>query len=147
MFLQNILPTYKISSQPVLSQFIGSLNQAWGLIPLGRLHLRLLQGHFYALGLTNQFTPASVRPVGPCHPLQHPQDLSFLTSRIPIQADLTIFTDASTQGWGTHMRDTQISGTSTRSDRNSISIVCSSKVILALHQYSASGPLSHNCYR
>ena len=52
--------------------------------------------------------------------LQHWQDLRFLTSGIPIrtfQAEFTIFTDASTQGWGTHMGDSQISGTWTRTDR------------------------------
>ena len=51
-----------ISSQPVLSyhrvsQFMGSLNWASGLIPLGRLHLRPLQRHFHYLGLTDWFTP------------------------------------------------------------------------------------------
>ena len=51
--------------------------------------------------------------------LIHHPDLRFLTSGIPIrmfQADLAIFTDASTQGWGTHMGDSQISGTWTRTD-------------------------------
>ena len=46
--------------------------------------------------------------------LQQWQDLSFLTSGIPIrpfQAEFTTFTDASTQGWGAHMGDSQISGT------------------------------------
>ena len=44
----------------------------------------------------------------------------FLTSGIPIctfRADLTIFTDASTHGWGAHMGDSKISGTWTLSDR------------------------------
>ena len=51
--------------------------------------------------------------------LRHWQDLRFLTSGIPIrtfQADFTIFTDTSTQGWGAHMGDSQISGTWTRTD-------------------------------
>ena len=45
---------------------------------------------------------------------------NLLTSGIPIlmfQAEFTIFTDASTQGWGTHMGDSQISGTWTHTDR------------------------------
>ena len=45
--------------------------------------------------------------------LRHWQDLCFLTSGIPIctfQADFTIFTDASMQGWGAHIGDSQISG-------------------------------------
>ena len=52
--------------------------------------------------------------------LRHWQDLCFLTSGIPIrtfQADFMIFTDASMQGWGAHMGDSQISGTWTRTDR------------------------------
>ena len=52
--------------------------------------------------------------------LRHWQDLRFLTSGIPIrtfQADFTIFTDASTQGWGPHMGDSQISGTWTCTHR------------------------------
>ena len=52
--------------------------------------------------------------------LRHWQDPRFLTLGIPIrtfQADFTIFTDTSTQGWGAHMGDSQISGTWTRTDR------------------------------
>ena len=50
------------SSQPVLSytevsQFMGSLNWASGLILLGHLHLRPLQRHFLAMGLLDWFTP------------------------------------------------------------------------------------------
>ena len=47
-------------------------------------------------------------------------DPRFLTSGIPIspfQADLTIFSDASRQGWGAHMGDSKISGTWTLTDR------------------------------
>ena len=47
-------------------------------------------------------------------------DPHFLTSGIPIppfQADYTIFTDASSQGWGAHMGDSKISGTWTLIDR------------------------------
>ena len=58
----------RISSQKTLSyrevsQFMGSLNRASGLIPLGHLHLRPLQRHFHSLGLTNRFsTPRSSDP-------------------------------------------------------------------------------------
>ena len=104
----------QISSQSELlytevSQFMGSLNWASGLIPLGRHE---------APTMTLLFT-RSDRPV--CSPvstvlatlLKQWQDLSFLTSVIPIwpfQANFTIFTDASTQDWGPHMGDAQISG-------------------------------------
>ena len=86
---------------------MGSLNWASGLIPLDHLYLRPLQHHFHSLGLTNRFTPLrrSV-PLVLANLLRHWQDLRFLTSGIPIrtfQAYFTIFTDASTQGWGAHM--------------------------------------------
>ena len=100
---------------------MGSLNWASGLIPLDRLYLRPLQRHFYSLGLTNRFTPPRRSdPLVLANLLQHWQDLRYLTSGIPIrtfQADFSIFTDASTQGWGAHMGDSQISGTWTRTDR------------------------------
>ena len=104
-----------------VSQLMGSLNWASGLIPLGRLYLRPLQRYFHSLGLTHRFTPPRRSdPLVLANLLRHWQDLRFLTSGIPIrtfQADFTIFTDASTQGWGAHMGDSQISGTWTRTDR------------------------------
>ena len=100
---------------------MGSLNWASGLIPLGRLYLRPLQRHFHSLGLTDRFTPPRQSDhLVLANLLRQWQDLRFLTSGIPIrmfQADFTIFTDASTQGWGAHMGDSQISGTWTHVDR------------------------------
>ena len=107
----------------LMSQLMGSLSRASGLIPLGRLYLRPLQRHFHSLGLTNRFMPLRRSdPLVLANLLRHWQDLRFLTSGIPIrtfQADFTIFTDASMQGWGAHMGDFQISssGTWTRTDR------------------------------
>ena len=76
---------------------------------------------FHSLGLTDRFTPPRRSdPLFLANLLRHWQDLRFLTSGIPIrtfQAEFTIFTDASTQGWGAHMGDSQISGTWTRTDR------------------------------
>ena len=80
---------YRISSLKTLSyrevsQFMGSLNWASGLIPLGHLHLRLLQ-HFHSLGLTNRFSaPWRSDPVVLATLLRQWQNLSFLTSGIPI---------------------------------------------------------------
>ena len=100
---------------------MGSLNWASGLIPLGCLYLRPLQRHFHSLGLTNRFTPPNrSESLVFANLLRHWQDLCFLTSGIPIhtfQADFTIFTDASTQGWGARVGDSQILGTWTRTDR------------------------------
>ena len=98
----------RISSQKILSytevsRFMGSLNWASGLIPLGRLYLRPLQQHFHSLGLTNRFTPPCPSdPLVLATLLKQWQDLSFLMSGIPIrpfQTEFKIFTDASTQGW------------------------------------------------
>ena len=52
---------HRLSTLPSLSfqqvsAFMGSLNWASVLAPLGRLHLRPLQRHFNFLGLTNWFT-------------------------------------------------------------------------------------------
>ena len=99
---------------------MGSLNWASGLIPLGRLYLKPLQRHFHSLGLTDRFMPpCRSDPLVLANLLRQWQDPRFLTSGIPIrtfQADFTIFTDASTQGWGAHMGDSKISVTWTRTD-------------------------------
>ena len=85
------------------------------------------------------YATASIRPPGPCQPWQW-QDPSFLTSGIPIrtfQADLTIFTDASTQGWGADMGDSKISGTWTRTDRKlHINCLKLKAVIFALQHWA-----------
>ena len=111
-----------------MSSVISESGSIYGLTQLGlrsypseMLHLRLLQRHFHSLGLTNRFTPPH-RPdqLVLANLLRQWQDLSFLTSGIPtrpFQAEFTIFTDASTQGLGDHMGDSQISGTWTCSDR------------------------------
>ena len=91
---------------------MGSVNWASGLITLGRLYLRPLKRHFHSLGLTNWFTqPCQSDPLVLATLLRQWQDLSFLMSGIPIQpfqAEFTILTDASTQGWGSRMGDSQI---------------------------------------
>ena len=115
------LSSLRVLTYSQVSQLMESLNWASGLIPLGRLYLRPLQRHFHSLGLTDRFTqPRRSDPLVLANLLRQWQDPRFLTSGIPIrtfQADLTIFTDASTQGWGAHMGDSKILGTWTRSDR------------------------------
>ena len=135
----------RISSQETLSgievsQLMGALNWASGLIPLGRLHLRPLQRHFHSLGLTNRCAPPRRSdPVVLATLLRQWQDLSFLTSGIPIrpfQAEFTIFTDASTQGWGAHIWDSQTAGVWTRSEREfHINVLELRVVILALYHW------------
>ena len=120
---------------------MGSLNWASGLIPLGRLYLRPLQYHFHSLGLTNRFTPPRRSdPLVLANLLRHWQDLHFLTSGIqirPFHVDLTIFTDASTQGWGAHMGHSQISGTWTHTERQlHINCLKLKAVMLALRHWA-----------
>ena len=115
------LSSLKVLNYSQVSHLMGSLNWASGLIPLGRLYLRPLQRHFHSLGLTNRFTPPRKSdPVVLANLLRQWLDPHFLTSGIPIrpfQADYTIFTDASSQGWGAHMGDSKTSGIWTRIDR------------------------------
>ena len=51
------LSSLKVLDYTQVSQLLGSLTWASGLIPLGRLYLRPLQRHFHSLGLTDRFTP------------------------------------------------------------------------------------------
>ena len=62
------LSSLRVLTYSQLSQLMGSLNWASGLIPLGRLYLRPLQRHFHSLGLTPVYATASIRPTGPCQP-------------------------------------------------------------------------------
>ena len=115
------LSSLHVLSYTQVSQLMGSLNWASGLIPLGRLYLRPLQRHFHSLGLTDRFTsPRWSDPLALASLLRRWEDPRFLTSGIPLrtfQAEFTVFTDASMQGWGAHMGDSQISGTWTHTDR------------------------------
>ena len=115
------LSSLEVLDYTQVSQLLGSLNWASGLIPLGRLYLRPLQRHFHSLGLTDRFTPPRRSdPLVLANLLRRWLDPRFLTSGIPIcafQADFTIFTDASNQGWGAHMGDSKISSTWTLTDR------------------------------
>ena len=114
------LSSLRVLNYTQVSQLMGLLNWASGLIPLGRLYLRPLQRHFHSLGLTDRFTPPRRSdPLVLPNLLRRWLDPRFLTSGIPIRtfwADLTIFTDASTHGWGAYMGDSKISGTWTLSD-------------------------------
>ena len=121
---------------------MGSLNWASGLILLGRLYLRRLQRYFHSLGLTDRFTPPRRSdPLVLASLQQQWQDLSFLTSGIPIrpfQAEFTILTNTFTQGWGAHMGDSQISGTWTPLDRElHINCLKLKAVGAALHHWAS----------
>ena len=102
----------KLSSQPVqpyqqVSQFMGSLNwdSGSGSHSTGSSApeaTTVTMTFLCSRSVKPVYTTSSIRPIGPANLLQHWQVLSFLTSGIPIrlfQADFTIYTDASTQGW------------------------------------------------
>ena len=83
------LSSHEVLNYTQVSQLLGSLNWASGLIPLGRLYLRPLPPH-------------RSDPLVLANLLRRWLDPRFLTSGIPIrpfQADFTIFTDASNRGW------------------------------------------------
>ena len=85
------------------------------------------------------FSTTAFRPPSPCHPRQW-QDLSFLTSGIPIrpfQAEFTIFTDASNQGWVAHMGDSKIADVWTYAERGHINVLDLKAVFFALHHWAA----------
>ena len=135
------LSSLRVLSYHQVSQLMGSLDWSSGLIPLGHLYLRPLQRHFHSLGLTDRFMlPRRSDPLALASLLQCWQDLDFLTSGIPIrpfQAEFTILTDT-TQGWGAHMGDSQISGTWTRLDRKlHINCLELKAVVAALHHWAA----------
>ena len=134
------LSSLKVLNYTQVSQLLGSLNWASGLIPLGRLYLRPLQRHFHSDRPV--YATASIRdPLVLANLLRGWLDPRFLTSGIPIrpfQADFTIFTDASSQGWGAHMGDSKISGTWTLTDRKLHINSCPTAL-----GSSASGPPGH----
>ena len=78
------LSSLRVLTYSQVSQLMGSLNWASGLIPLGRLYLRPLQRHFYSLGLTNRFTPPRRSdPLVLANLLRHWQNLRFSYLRNP----------------------------------------------------------------
>ena len=89
------------------------------------------QRHFHSLGLTDRFTPPRRSdPLVLANLLQCWQDPRFLTSGIPLRtfhAEFTIFTDASTQGWGAHMGFPRFRVPGPIQTASSTSIVWSSK--------------------
>ena len=117
----SILPPCSILHSSVPANGVCHSTGPQVFIPLGRLYPRPLQRHFHSLGLTDRFTPPRRSdPLVLANLLRRWQDPCFLTSGIPLrmfQAEFMIFTDASTQGWGAHMGDSQISGTWTHTDR------------------------------
>ena len=96
------------------NQFCQCPNLLGSLVWASGLYLRPLQRHFHSLGLTNWVTTTrGSDPLVLANLLRQWQNLSFLTSGIPIrpfQAEFTSFSDASNKSWGAQMRDSQISG-------------------------------------
>ena len=85
------LSSLRVLSYHRVSQIMGSLNWASGLIHLGCLYLRPLQRYFHSLGVTDRFTrPRQSDPLVLASLLQQWQDLSFLTSGIPVLRNLSV---------------------------------------------------------
>ena len=86
------------------------------------------------------FNTTAFRRCSPCYPTQAVAGAIVSHIRNPyltFQAEFTIFTDASTQGWGAHMGDSQIAGVWTRSESElQINVLELRAVILGLHHWA-----------
>ena len=83
------------------------------------------------------FNSPVFRPCSPCYPTQAVAEPIVSHIRNPNLTFLTIITDASTQGWGAHMGDSQIAGVWTRSERElHINVLDLRAVILALNHWA-----------
>ena len=146
------LSSLEVLDYTQVSQLLGSLNWASGLIPLGRLYLRPLQRNFHSLGLTDRFTPPRrSNPLVLANLLRRWLDPRFLTSGIPIrafQADFKIFTDASNQdgepAWG--FQDFGYLDPCRPQAPHTLSGVQSGYLCPAALGSSASGPPGHDCH-
>ena len=89
------LSSLRVLTYSQVSQLMGSLSWASGLIPLGRLYLRPPSTSFSLVRSDRPVQPPRRSdPLVLANLLRHWQDLRFLTSGIPIrtfQADFTIF--------------------------------------------------------
>ena len=97
-------PNQKIISYKQTASVMGSLNWASALIVLGKLQLRPIQRLMYRLGLClKTCPPIPVRDNSLSSLLKRGMVKNWLMSGISlkeIQKDITVFTDASHQGWG-----------------------------------------------
>ena len=117
------------------NQFCQCPNLLGSLVWASGLYLRPLQQHFHSLGLTNWLTTTrGSDPLVLANLLRQWQDLSFLTSGIPIrpfQAEFTSFTDASNKSWGCPDAGFPDFGFWTHSDHKLVNTVELKGVILA----------------
>ena len=93
-------------------------------------------GSFVPAPPSTSFSTAQIRPWGPCQPtaaLAGPTFSYLRNPDPPVSGGYTIFTDASSQGWGAHMGDSKISGIWTRIDR---------KLHIRLHERDSRPPIS-----
>ena len=94
---------------------LGLLGSVTDQVPLGRLHTRPLQFHLkahWSLCSQTKLTPVPVTQEMKEH-LQWWINTTALEVGVPLQqftAEATIFTDASTEGWGAHCNGEEIAG-------------------------------------
>ena len=119
MCVQAILP-----SSPVLSSSApthGLTQLGLGSYPSGSFVPETVTTLFLFIGPDRPvYTTALVRPLGPCQPTSAVAGpvFSYLWNPYPsVSGGITIFTDASTQGWGAHMGNSQILGSWAPLDR------------------------------
>ena len=97
------------------TSLLGSLNWMANWIPLGHLHLRPIQQYFKRIGLLKYGSPPKQVDQTLVNKLLHPwKDHNFLSQGVNMRrfrAEYTLYTDASTHGWGAHLGDHQVQGT------------------------------------
>ena len=112
-FIPQILSQHQISVRNFMS-LIGLLASTEKMVPLGRLHLRLLQWH-----LKNHWkTPASLETLIPLTAQLAPHlrwwnNLCILQRGAPLHPpapDIQVYTDASLEWWGSHCQGSTVRG-------------------------------------
>jgi hypothetical protein len=139
---QSIQHFLNLSSAPAKDwlALIGLLGSVIDQVPLGRLHIRPLQIHLH--------TQWSLCKNSRNHQVEIPQmvkqqlrwwlvpeTLHQGVPLIPFQAQATIFTDASTVGWGAHLEGEEVSGTWAVPPQSHINVLEMRAVTLALKHF------------
>ena len=132
--LPNILPENLVAQRSV--PIYGITQLGLRSHPTGSSTLEALTTLSFIRSDKPVFNTPAFRPCSPCYPTQAVAEPIVSHIRNPYLT-FTIFTDASTQGWGAHMGDSQIAGVWTRSERELHIIVLELRaVILALNHWA-----------
>jgi hypothetical protein len=121
---------------------IGLLNSVSDQVPLGRLRLRPIQFHLrehWTMALDSREMQVVITPEIKQH-LCWWTETQALEEGVPLtrfKPDLTVFTDASSEGWGAHLKGIEVSGVWNSEERKlHINILEMKAVKLALERFA-----------